>query len=176
MDFQILPECYIDTNLIETLVPPQHRGYSHQTGCGSVARKMQHTFANDFALGIIDKDKAEIAYLKEFTEVIAAGNLRLHKHTNRNHYIIQIQPAIERFMLDNAIAAAISLNDYGLPTDFTALKKRSKSINSRTDHNFKSLFKALKRAGTPEINRLAAWITYLRNNPYNADTEELRGM
>ena len=38
IDNLVLPECYIDTNLIETLVPPQ-RMYNHQKGCPSVAKK-----------------------------------------------------------------------------------------------------------------------------------------
>jgi len=29
MDLAIIPECYIDTNLVETLVPPVGKGYNH---------------------------------------------------------------------------------------------------------------------------------------------------
>src|SRR5438045_3161136 len=101
MDGSVIPECYVDTNLIETLVPPLKRnhkqGYNHQKGCGTVASRMQKQFADRFALGIIDKDKNELDYLKEFTEIINNGSLILHKHKNKHHYIIQLNPAIERF-------------------------------------------------------------------------------
>ncbi len=57
MDNAIFPECYLDTNLIETIVPPVKRnnqqGYNHQKGCGTVSSRMKKQFADRFALGII---------------------------------------------------------------------------------------------------------------------------
>jgi hypothetical protein len=60
MNFAIIPECYVDTNLVETLVPPTGRGYNHQHGCGTVTKVMKERFADGFAVGIIDKDKKEL--------------------------------------------------------------------------------------------------------------------
>lgn len=50
----IIPECYIDTNLVETLVPTK-KGYNHQTGCNKVVGLMQNMkqLKDGFALGII---------------------------------------------------------------------------------------------------------------------------
>lgn len=48
----IIPECYVDTNLVETLVCPG--GCNHQKGCNQVAKVMQDKFANRLAIGIID--------------------------------------------------------------------------------------------------------------------------
>lgn len=45
----IIPECYIDTNLIEALVPPQ-KGYNHQKGCPAVAKCMMEKFGDKFAI------------------------------------------------------------------------------------------------------------------------------
>ncbi|HUZ59506.1 MAG TPA: hypothetical protein VMU83_12065 [Hanamia sp.] len=98
MDQSIIPECFVDTNLIETLVPPTGQ-YNHQKGCGTVAKVMKQRFADRFALGIIDRDKHEVDYLKEFNEICTSGSLILHKHKIKHHYIIQINPAIERFIL-----------------------------------------------------------------------------
>ncbi len=117
MDQSVLPECYIDTNLIETLVPPQKQ-YNHQKGCGTVTKIMRERFGDRFALGIIDKDKSEVDCLKEFIEVCNSGSLILHKHQTRHHYIIQINPAIERFSIADAIAVGVALADFGLPSDF----------------------------------------------------------
>lgn len=175
MDLCIIPECYVDTNLIETLVPT-NTGYNHQMGCGTVASKMQGSFADQFALGIIDKDKKELDYMKQFFEIASKGNLRLFKHKTRHHYMIQICPAIERFLLENVKLAGLSMNDYGLPEDLDRLKKHSKTTRTKNDDKFKSLFKALRRAETPDIMRLTNWVSYLKENCYQANVEALRAI
>ena len=40
MDLAIIPECFVDTNLIETLIPPISQ-YNHQKGCGTVTKVMK---------------------------------------------------------------------------------------------------------------------------------------
>lgn len=173
MDQSIIPECSIDTNLVETLVPPQTH-YNHQKGCGTVTKVMRERFADRFALGIIDKDKTEVDYLKECTEVYIIGSLILHKHNSRHHYIIQITPAIERFVMTNANSVGVSLEDFDLPSDFDQLKKVSKKVNSKNDDRFRRLFKALIHNGAPDIQRLAEWIKYLKEHNYIADMERLK--
>jgi hypothetical protein len=173
MDLAVMPECYIDTNLTETLVPTK-RGYNHQHGCGTVSSKMRGIFSDSFALGIIDKDKHEIDYLKEFDIVVNEGNLFLHKHKTRHHYIIQISPAMERFILDNAEAAGVNLEDFGLPSNLNDLKDTTKKTRSKNDHKFKELFKAIRNQGAREFELLASWISYLKEHTYKAEVEVLR--
>ena len=170
MDLAIIPECFVDTNLLETLVPPATR-YNHQKGCGTVAKVMKQHFADRFALGIIDKDKYEVDYLKEFTMVCKAEALILHRHSNiaRHHYIIQISPAMEQFILDNAASVNISLSDFDLPEDLDQLRKVSKSVNTKQDERFKRLFVAMRQAGAIDIIKLAGWVSYLKENTYQAD-------
>lgn len=64
----VLPECYVDTNLIEYLLDA---GVNHQHSCSKVVGQLNTTFANSFAVGIIDKDKVEMGYVKE-CEIIPA--------------------------------------------------------------------------------------------------------
>ncbi len=173
MDLAIIPECYVDTNLIETLVPPQGKGYNHQMGCGTVTKKMKENFNDRFALGIIDKDKNQVEYLNEFIEVINIGSLILHKHKMKHHYIIQIWPAVEDFFVTNAKAAGISLADYDLPDDFESLKKISKQKQSNKDYRFKNLFKAIKNSGSADFLKLAEWVEYFRDHNYQARVEDL---
>ncbi len=175
MDLFIIPECYIDTNLIETLVPTSS-GYNHQKGCGTVTKVMQKQFKDRFSLGIIDKDKHVLNYLNEFNEVCRSGSLILHRHKTRHHYFIQVYPAIERFILDNANACNLSLSDFSLPTAFNEFKKLTKSVNSKNDDRFRRLFKAMDRHGTVEIKRLAAWIKYLKEHQYNTKIDDLRDL
>ena len=146
MDLSIIPECYIDTNLVETLVPPT-KGYNHQKGCGTVTSVMKDKFKDSFAVGIIDKDKQQVDYLNEFTLINEFNNtLFLYKHNAKHHYIIQISPALERFLIAGAASANISLADYDLPLEFDRFKKISKSINSKEDPRFKKLIKSIIRA------------------------------
>ena len=50
----IMPECFVDTNLIEYLL---NSGVNHQHCCSKVVGQLNSTFADKFAIGIIDKDK-----------------------------------------------------------------------------------------------------------------------
>jgi hypothetical protein len=168
MDQSIIPECYVDTNLIETLVPPNGQ-YNHQKGCGTVTKVMRTRFFDRFAIGIIDKDKIEVEYLREFTEVCTKGSLILHKHKIRHHYIIQIHPAMEKFIMSNAASAGISLSDFDLPTGLDEFKHETKKVNSKNDYRFRRLFKTLHNNGAPEIIRLSAWIKLLKEQNYTVD-------
>ncbi len=173
MDFAIIPECYIDTTLIETLVPPTNR-YNHQKGCNNVAKIMKTKFTNSFALGIIDKDKLQLDYLKEFTEICSSDSIVLYKHKLRPQFIIQIAPAVERFIITSAEAGGISLNDFDLPADLNTLLGITKTLNSQKDPRFKRLFKALLEKRVPEIVILKALISYFKNTAFKADISELQ--
>ncbi|CDS93034.1 conserved hypothetical protein [Sphingobacterium sp. PM2-P1-29] len=173
MDLHIIPECYVDTNLIETLVPTG-RGFNHQKGCGTVAKVMKEKFSDDFAVGIIDKDKQQLDYLNEFDVVHSYETLTLHKHRTRHHYIVQIFPAIEKFILNAVEESQLNLGDYDLPNDFNELKKTSKSVNSKFDKRFKQLFKDVHSTGNAEFIKLGNWITYLKENNYHVNVDELK--
>ncbi len=89
-DKLIIPECYLDTNLIETLIPPVSK-YNYQKSCSKVAGVMHEDYKDSFALGIIDNDKVKLKYFNEFNPVspIEQGSMVLLKHSNRPHYIIK---------------------------------------------------------------------------------------
>lgn len=175
MDDYVISECYVDTNLLETLVPPQ-KNYNHQYGCSEVAKKMNERFTDRFALGVIDKDKSEVRYLKEFTKICDYNTLLLHKHQIRHHYIIQISPAVERFIMTNAASVGVLLEDYDLPSNFELFRKESKTVTSKNDDRFKRLFKAIKHKNALDFQRLANWITYLKKENYLADLNVLKKM
>jgi hypothetical protein len=174
MDLSIIPECFVDTNLIETIVPPQGKGYNHQKGCGTVTKVMKENFNDRFAVGIIDKDKKQIDYLKEFLEIVKKDSLLLYKHKNKHHYIIQIVPAMEKFIISNAHSVDISILDYNISNELDSLKKESKQQQSKKDERFKKLFRDLKKSGAADIITLSNWIKYLRDNNYNVDIEYLK--
>jgi hypothetical protein len=175
MDLHVIPECYIDTKLIKALVPPQTK-YNHQKGCPNVVKVMQERFKNDFAVGIIDRDKKELAYVKQFDLVIEIPDtLQLFKHKDENHYLIFICPAVEKWIIASASEANLLLSDYELPTDFinlTKITKTSKSENNdEFSSNFRDLFKALRVENPSNVAVLRFWIEYLKENPYQADLD-----
>jgi hypothetical protein len=175
MDLAVIPECYVDTNLIETLVPPQ-RQYNHQKGCGTVTKVMKEKFANSFAIGIIDKDKKEVEYLKEFVEVAKSDGLILHKHKLKAHYIIQIVPGMERFIFKCLAECGITPENFQLPDDLELFRKESKTTNSKDDDRFRRLFKALRNAQAVDIIRLLNLITYLKTKNYAAVPKDLQAI
>ena len=171
-NLSILPECFVDTNLTETLL--QGIGVNHQKGCGTVANRMKTTFNDAFAVGIIDKDKHQLEYLKQFTEVKKTDHLILHKHPQKHHYIIQITPAIEKFIIQSMNDAGLEKADYNLPDDFDKFRKVMKSINSKADPNLKELFGRLVLEEVPQVLLLKRWLTYLNEKVYNVDVAELQ--
>ena len=174
LDYLVIPECYTDTALIETIVPPDNqRGYNHQMGCNKVASKMQNDFKDDFALGIIDKDKRTIKYLDEFSLIVSHQNLLLYKHQNRPHFIIQISPAIERFILDSSAEIDLDLTHYGLKNDLESLKHKTKKQTSKRDPQLINLFKELKKQNAKQVVTLSKWVTYLKENNFRSQIEEI---
>ena len=171
VDTGVIPECYVDTNLTETLTGIL---CNHQKGCANVVKQMQEKRADRFALGIIDKDKRTVGYLNEFTLVVDNEWLQVLKHQTRPHYIIYIIPAVEGFMLRASEEANVNLADYGLPTELKQLTQVSKQQDSKKDPRFARLFMALK--DTTGFKMLQAVVAYLQANPYSADMEVVKGL
>jgi len=169
----IIPECYIDTCLTETITLCFNQ-FNHQKGCNSVCKVMQEKFSNSFALGIIDKDKKEVPYLQEFNLVSSNDSLFVYKHKSKHHYIIQITPAIERFFTKAASELGIDLALYGFSSDMKELTKITKQVADKNEavfKTFKRLFRDLSEA--PEMTRLAKLIQYLGENRYEVEVGEL---
>ncbi|OJV55836.1 MAG: hypothetical protein BGO31_17245 [Bacteroidetes bacterium 43-16] len=169
----VIPECYIDTNLIQSLVPPATR-YNHQKGCDNVAKVMQSKYKGRVAVGIIDKDKRKISYLKEFEEIRSYnGDLFLLRHHSEKHYLIQISPAIEAFIIKASQEANINLSDFDLPDQAGALKKITGNILTQSDVRFKKLFRELKDRNCNSVETLIRWVDVIKNSKYEVKEELL---
>jgi len=170
----IIPECYIDTCLTETITSCFDQ-FNHQKGCGTVSKVMREKFGDGFALGIIDKDKREIPYLQEFDLITSRNSLYLYKYRTKPNYIIQITPAIEKFFLKATEEKGIDIKTFGLPVELKELTKITKQISDKNEADFKmfrQLFKELSDAS--EFVKLANLIQYLGGNMYKVDNEELK--
>ncbi len=179
MDKSLMPECYADTLLIQTLVPPANGyGYNHKHSCNAVAKEMiSGKFKDSFALGIIDNDKKVIPYLKQF-EIVkkCESGIILWKHIIKHHYIIQIDPALEKWLLKICSENNISLEDHGLKNNLNELKRHTKSVTSLRDEKLLSLFEAIriKAEDVTPVKRLITWVTLLRDKNYKISINELK--
>ena len=173
MDLHILPECHVDTNLVETIVPPTKSGYSHRNGCDNVVKAMLEAkgLKDGFALGIVDEDKKRLKYSEEFELIADRTYLKLLKHPLKDHYLIYIVPAVEKWIIYNADEVNINLSDFGFPHNFSELTKHTKVQDSSKNPKFKKLFKALIKAEASGMMLLHKWINYLKEHPYDANLD-----
>jgi hypothetical protein len=167
----IIPECYVDSCLIEVLLFAGRNHVNHQKGNGTVAKLMKEEFSKDFCIGIIDEDRRKLDYLKEFALKTESTGLKLWKHESEHHCIIQIRPVIEQWILNICEESNIPLHD--LPDEIKALKKVSKSKESKNDIRFINLFKEMLRKNCEEVVRLKNWIEYLKKEKYSADINKI---
>jgi hypothetical protein len=128
-----------------------------------------------FAVGIIDADKKRIAYLDEFDavdKIEGALILWRHKNSTTHHYIIQICPALESWVLDVCNEEGIDLN--GLPSDITGLRKYTKTQSGLTDPKLMSVFGSIANKDKNDtVRKLKGWIKILKEKNYQADIKEL---
>ncbi len=178
INYHIIPECYLDTNLVETIVPPQKfkgsQGYNHQHNCNDVVKLIRTRLNDNFAVGIVDRDKRKLEHTNDYELLVSKNNLELHIRPNRNHYLIFHEP-IEKWILNEAQQVNISLDTYDLPTTLEELVNMKGEI-SKNDPRFKKLFRDLKSHNASGINLLAKWIEHLKANPYNADKTTLQNL
>lgn len=168
--FHFVPECFVDTNLVESLLETDD--VNHQKGCNSVVKTMKgKKLDGSFAVGIIDSDKRKPSYVNDFNEIAKSQHLSLMKHKEKSHYIIMINPAIDGFILDCAKDQGVDVNDFDLPSELKAFTKQTKNINSKKDERFKRLFKKLK--DNPEFTIFRNVLIYLRDKNYNSTEESL---
>ena len=176
MNNHIVPECYIDTMLVQTLLPPgKNSRYNHQHGCFDVSNEMELFGLKDkFAVGIIDNDKKKAKYLSKFIEIDNVENsLRLYKHKEFHQYFIEISPAIEVWILKVCRQEKIDMIDFNLPDNLKELKRITKPQTSGKDKRFIDLFLRFNKSGNKSVLKLKTWIKILKEKNYDVDINEL---
>jgi len=170
-DWHIVPECYIDTNLVEFLLASH--SVNHQKGCNNVAKMMMESnLKNQFSIGVIDNDKRQHSYVREFDEIAHSKHISLLKHRERPHYLVKIDPAMDQFIMDCAAEQNINLHDYDLPSELEEFTKATKDVNVKSDRRFKALFKALD--SSKEMVLLRSVLNYLNTQQYKCNIVELQ--
>lgn len=167
----VMPECYVDTNFIEYLLSA---GVNHQHCCSKVVGQLNTIFVDKFAIGIIDKDKVQLGYIRECDEIARTKHLTLMKHRQRHQYLVTIAPAIDGFVLDCAKEQGVDTETFGIPSELKRFTKLSKDVTSNSDPRFKSLFAAIK--DNSEIRSLKLALKYLCDHKYASDNDCLKGI
>lgn len=174
MDKSIIPECYADTLLIETLVPTK-KGYNHQHNCFKVEATMKGL--SNFALGIIDKDKKQIRYLDKFDVIDEVENdLILWRHSDKkvHHWIIQICPALEKWLLKICEAEQIDVSNFG-ENALEGIKYFTKSTSRLDNPKLQTLFNEInKKNENRSVRKLKTWVKTLKEKNYQVDINELK--
>lgn len=166
----IFPECYVDTNILKTLLCLD--GVNHKHGCSNVMVGMKTgRFSDGFAIGIIDDDKKKTYDYADFQLLASSEHLRLMKHKTRHHYLIFVCKAAEDFLLSCAAELSLNLSDYGLPDTLEGLKEVTKDSESDKEPRIKKLVNALRISS--EMSRLDRTLCYLQTKQYDANTAEL---
>ena len=168
--FNVIPECYIDTNLIEFLLNAK---VNHQHCCNNVIKALNNK-KDEFAIGIIDNDKRAVAYIKDCEKIRETKRLKFFKHKERNQYLITISPAADGFILDCAIEQDIDVSNFDLPTNLKDFLKETKTITSNKDQRFKNIFKVIKNH--EEISLLQNILTYLCENKYHSKIDDIKNL
>ncbi|MEO6233396.1 MAG: hypothetical protein ABJB11_10220 [Ferruginibacter sp.] len=172
-----LPECYLDTTLIEFLLQKSF-SVNHKKGNSSIAVTMRNSpLRNMFAVGIIDDDKVKLKELELFNivERLSKRNLKLFEKPGSHHYFIQICPALEKWILNECVKGGINIADkkYNLPATLKGLINL-KGLTQRNDIRFKMLFKdMLENENCDEIRELKRWLLFLKENNYNTNLDLL---
>lgn len=169
-DLYIIPECYIDTCLVESLLETE--GVNHQKGCNVVTGVMDSKYADKFAVGIIDDDKKKPSYVNEFYNLATTDFLVLLKHLTRPHYLIMVKPAMDGFILGCVGKKGIDLSEYDLPSDLKSFTKETKCVATKNDIRFKKLFYELK--DVPEMVLLAKLLNYFKEKGFASKEEEFK--
>jgi hypothetical protein len=174
MKDNFVPECYFDTVLVKTILKVKQ--VNHKKGCPNVVRELEKgKLKDDFAVGIIDKDKKELDYIKDqCEEKIKVENLILFKHKTKQHYFIQLVPAIEKWILTVIGEAGLNVDKFGLNTDLNKLRKRTKSELVNEDKGLKDLCTELVSSDSKTVTTLSSWLNYLFEHNRNADINVLK--
>jgi hypothetical protein len=171
----IMPECYADTLLVQKLVPVTLKATNHKHSCFEVEKAMKHgAFKNSFAIGIIDNDKRQIKYLEDGKKIKELeDSLILWKHNSRDHYIIQICPGLEKWVLRICEIGEIDISIYGIEPTLEGIKFVTKSSSSIYDVKLNSLFSQIgNRTDIKDVRVLKKWIELLLEKTYYIDENE----
>lgn len=168
-ELSVIPECYVDTNLMNSLLG---KSCNHQKGCPTVLKIMEERFRDSFAVGVIDRDKRQPKAMEKFDCIANNESLYVYKHKSCHHYILQVAPAEEVFIQNAAAELNINLAEFGIPDDLAGLKQFTKSVDAKDNGTLRALFSVLQESVNVKI--MKSILLYLLENKYSVDIDRVK--
>ncbi len=171
-----VPECYFDTVLIKMLLETD-KNVLHKKGCNNVINELRKgTLRDSFAVAIIDKDKKEIDYLKDCNVISDEGCFLLWKHMNKPHFIFQLVPPLEKWIIFILEEIKIDIASFDLPANYKELKRVIKfEIDSERNEKLKRLISTIV-SESESVKKLKRSLIYLKVKNYQFDVNELKNV
>lgn len=161
-----MPECFLDTTLVEVLLNKPF-AVNHKKGNSSIVKAMENEKLKDsFVVALIDDDKVKVKMLENYIQVnrLCKTSLKLFKHPQKNHFVIQVSPAIEKWILKECEKAGIDTVQFDLPGDLNGLRQM-KGLSQRNDPRFRNLFKHMSDIqACDEVVEMKRWLMFFRDN------------
>lgn len=168
--FDVYPECYVDTNFVGHILGGKVK---HKSTCNEVAKAVNN--ADGFAIGIIDDDKRRATMDEGFSEVSSStpsDHITMFAHKDGKRFMFAIKPAMDKFIMDAAEAQNVDLKKFGFPSTLSGFKKETKRVQAAEDSNLRQLFSHIEEY--PEIQRLKNTLKYLIKTQYSVDVEKAK--
>lgn len=129
---------------------------------------------NSFAVALIDKDKRDLNYLKQCSTLYNENKVVLFKHVDRNQFVIQLNPPLEKWVIEILEENELAIEDFGYIRDYKKLKKQIKDdIDNEGDERLNKLVNAIIKTDCESIKVIRSFLHNLKNNNYQTDTKEL---
>ena len=147
----------------------------HRKGCNNVMRDLEsERLKSLFAVAIVDKDKTELNYLKECKKLYDADKLILWKHANENHFIIQLNPPLEKWIIEIFNDYNLKIEDFEYSPNYKKFKKQIKDdIDKESDEKLNKLLNANVNTNCATIKKIKSFLIYLKEKNYCVDINEL---
>ena len=156
-EYRIIPECHIDTLITQSILDLK---VNHAASSGAVANKMKGDFAKKKALGIVDNDKKRVPnYFSEFELIEETKGLQFKKHKEREHYLIIVSPAADKWIYNSAIDLGIDLtaSPYKIK-NFKGFLRLTKSHKVAENQSIKDLLNTLKQKKGSPFHIFKNWV------------------
>lgn len=146
MENRIIPECYVDTVLIEIL---GYRKPNHKLNNSEVLKTLDSKgYNNSIGIGVIDKDKNQPKKLREeYSSYKKAGKLEILRKGDSKRFVI-VHPNIERWTWEQGEQVGIDVQNYNLPKSYKAYLEICKKQNVGKNANIRNYLNALRNADT----------------------------
>ncbi len=169
-----VPECFFDTVFLKRLLQTSRR-LMHRRGCNNVINDLDSPRLKDsFAVGIIDRDKRDLAYLKQCKVFHDSDKPILWKHNDRLQFIIQLNPPLENWIVSILDENGLKIEDFGYSRNFKKLKQQIKDdIDNEKDDKLNKLVSAVIKTDCATIKKIQSMLLYLKEKNYQTDINEL---